>query len=110
MDPQITLGIAGGTRRLDRIFELIQSCEFSIHDLSRVQLDKAKPRTPRFNMPFELGLTIGIGTPGHEWIVCESRRHRVSKSLSDLDGTDVYIHDGTVRGVFRELCSAFVRN
>jgi hypothetical protein len=108
--PRATLEIPFSQRRLERIISLIRSCDYSIHDLSRVQLDKAKPRTPRFNMPFELGLTIGIGTPGHEWIVCESRRHRVSKSLSDIDGTDVYIHDGTVRGVFRELCSAFVRN
>jgi hypothetical protein len=37
-------------------------------------------------------------------------RRRINKSLSDLDGTDVYIHNGTVRGVFRELCNAFVRS
>lgn len=108
--PHATLEIPFSQRRLERIISLIRSCDYSIHDLSRVQLDKAKPRTPRFNMPFELGLAIGIGSSEHEWIVCESRRHRVSKSLSDIDGTDVYIHDGTVRGVFRELCSAFVRN
>lgn len=77
--------------------------------MSRVQLDRSAPRTPRFNMPFELGLTVGIGSPDHAWIVFESRRHRIKKSLSDIDGTDVYIHDGTVRGVFRELCNAFVR-
>jgi len=59
-------------------------------------------------MPFELGLAVGMGKQG--WIVCETKRHRIKKSLSDLDGTDVYIHDGTVRGVFRELCNAFVRN
>jgi hypothetical protein len=58
MDPRVTLEIPGGARRLDRIFELIQSCDFSVHDLSRVQLDRAKPRTPRFNMPFELGLAV----------------------------------------------------
>ena len=29
-------------------------------------------------------------------------------SLSDLDGTDAYIHGGTVAGVFRELGNAFV--
>lgn len=32
-----TLEIPGGTRRLDRIFRLVQSCEYSVHDLSRVQ-------------------------------------------------------------------------
>lgn len=33
MVPPVTLEIPGGTRRLDRIFALIQSCEFSVHDL-----------------------------------------------------------------------------
>src|SRR5579872_1711900 len=56
LDPRATLEIPGGTRRLDRIFELITSCEYSFHDLSRVQLDSKRPRAPRFNMPFELGL------------------------------------------------------
>jgi hypothetical protein len=32
----------------------------------------------------------------------------LNKSLSDLDGTDPYIHGGTVRGVMREICNAFV--
>jgi hypothetical protein len=57
--PKATLEIPGGGRRLDRIFQLIQTCGHSFHDLSRIQLDRAKPRTPRFNMPFELGLAIG---------------------------------------------------
>ena len=103
--------IPGGARRLDRIVELISSCEFSIHDLSRVQLDQNQPRTPRFNMPFELGLTVAwqrLGDRRHLWFVFESRQHRVSKSLSDLSGTDVYIHSGTIQGVFQQLCNAFV--
>ena len=55
--PRATLGITGN-RRLDRIASLIESCAYSIHDLSRVQLDRHAPRTPRFNMPFELGLAV----------------------------------------------------
>ena len=49
LDPRATLGIPGGERRLDRILELIQSCRYSIRDLSRVQLDRNPPATPRFN-------------------------------------------------------------
>ena len=60
-------------------------------------------------MPFELGLTLGMRNRKHSWIVCETVKHRVKKSLSDIDGTDVYIHGGTIRGVFRELANAFVR-
>jgi hypothetical protein len=112
MAPRVTLEIPGGVRRLDRIFALIQSCEFSVHDLSRVQLDRTKPRTPRFNMPFELGLAVAwekLKGGRHVWFVMETMRHRLAKSLSDLNGTDVYIHAGTIKGVFREIGNAFVR-
>ena len=107
--PEATLGITGN-RRLDRIASLIERCAFSIHDLSRVQLDPNAPRTPRFNMPFELGLAVAWAqaNPRHKWFVFESMRRRLNKSLSDLDGTDPYIHGGTVRGVMREVCNAFV--
>jgi hypothetical protein len=39
----------------------------------------------------------------------ETVNWRIQKSLSDLNGTDAYIHDGTADGVFRELAKAFVR-
>ena len=107
--PRATLEIPFKQRRLDRILDLIRASDYSIHDLSRVQLDRSSPRTPRFNMPFELGLTVAlerIAIRKHAWVVCESKRFRLNKSLSDLDGTDVYIHGGTIRGVFRERGSA----
>lgn len=111
--PRVTLGISGGTRRLDKIISEIQSCSFSIHDLSRVELDRNVPFcTPRFNMPFELGLTVALSklTPQtHTWFVFESKPFRLQKSLSDLNGTDPHIHNGTVHGVMRELSNAFVR-
>src|SRR5258707_10170830 len=113
LEPRATLQIATGERRVDRIFLLMTSCHYSFHDLSRVQLDPAAPRTPRFNMPFDLGLLLGwqkTKTPRHTWVVFESVKRRLPKSLSDLDGTDPLIHDGTVRGVFRELSNALVKS
>ncbi|MBT9329453.1 hypothetical protein [Paracidobacterium acidisoli] len=112
LTPKATLAIPGGTARLDRIFELIQTCRYSIHDLSRVQLDRVPPPTPRFNMPFELGLALGWAklNPGqHTWFVFETANRRAQKSISDLNGTDCNIHDGQVQGVMRELRNAFVR-
>jgi hypothetical protein len=112
LTPKATLGISGGTARLDRIFDLIQTCRYSVHDLSRVQLDLTPPRTPRFNMPFELGLAIGwakINWQRHTWFVYETQNRRAQKSISDLDGTDCNIHRGTPEGVMRELCNSFVR-
>jgi hypothetical protein len=114
LEPRATLEIASGERRLDRIFDLMTSCHYSFHDLSRVQLDSTAPRTPRFNMPFELGLLLGWQktkrSSTHTWFVFESVKRRLQKSLSDLDGTDPLIHGGTVRGVFRELSNALVKS
>jgi hypothetical protein len=110
--PRASLEIPGGERRLDRILALIRSCAFSLHDLSRVELDRRPPRTPRFNMPFELGLAVSwqkMKRPNHTWFVFEAMPRRAEKSLSDISGTDVYIHNGNARGVFTQLCNAFVR-
>jgi hypothetical protein len=67
--PRATLEIRTSQRRLEKIRNLIALCGYSIHDLSRVELDASAPRVPRFNMPFELGLAVAhqmtSGT-GHE--------------------------------------------
>jgi hypothetical protein len=136
--PFIASGIPGGERRLDRVLALIQTCRYSIHDLSRAELSVVAPATPRFNMPLELGLTItwaelsvvAPATPRfnmplelgltitwaklnpqrHTWFLWESTPRRIQKSMSDLDGTDAYIHSGTVEGVLGELRNALVRD
>ncbi len=113
LEPRATLGIPGGNSRLDRILELIKGCRYSIHDLSRVELDRKPPRVPRFNMPFELGLAVGwsqLYPSRHTWFVYEAENRRLQKSLSDLNGADPNIHDGTIEGVMRELGNAFVRD
>ena len=110
--PRATVEIATSDRRLNRIVKLIRDCRYSFHDLSRVQLDRNSPATPRFNMPFELGLAVdwSLGaSSSHEWFVFESTPHRLSKSLSDLNGTDPYLHEGTVHGVLRGLMNALTR-
>ena len=111
--PHLASEIPGGDRRLSRIIQLVQSCRYSIHDLSRVELNVAPSATPRFNMPLELGMTITwqiLNPDQHTWFVYESEPYRLQRSASDLNGTDAYIHDGTVEGVLRELCNAFRRD
>ena len=44
--------------RLQKILSLIAESKFSIHDLSRTELDKDSA-LPRFNMPLELGIDLG---------------------------------------------------
>jgi hypothetical protein len=113
MFPHATLEITDSSRRLEKILKLERSCDYSVHDLSRVQLDRAKPRVPRFNMPFELGLCVADANRREgqmqNWFVFEAEANRVDKSLSDLKGTDPKIHGATVRGVLSGLCNVFRR-
>ncbi len=108
--PKSVLEIPGSQRRLDRLTQLIANCEYSLHDISRVTLSD---RVPRFNMPFELGLTIGMVQTRnleHHWYVLESRPHRAQKSLSDLNGTEVYVHGARAVGVLQVLRNALGRS
>lgn len=61
----------GGEIRMDKIIRLIKSSPYSIHDLSAVALDSINA-LPRFNMPFELGLTLGLKAAGGK-----QAKHRV---------------------------------
>jgi hypothetical protein len=64
-------------------------------------------------MPFELALAVGMQKwqqPKHDWYVFEERRHRIAKSLSDLNGTEVYIHSGKPALLLGELTNVFVRS
>ena len=49
LTPRVALELPGGERRLDRIIELILSCQYSFHDLSRVELDLS----PSADAPYE---------------------------------------------------------
>jgi hypothetical protein len=63
-------------------------------------------------MPFELGLAVArekLVDHSHSWYVFESVHRRVDKSLSDLAGTDAFIHGGTVPGVLAQISNVFVR-
>ncbi len=109
--PRTALEVTGGSGRLDRIRRLLHQCRYSVHDLSCVQLDPRAPKTPRFNMPFELGLAYAFSQQApqqHDWFVFEARPYRIQKSLSDLNGTDPFIHGGRIAGVLRELSNSFI--
>ena len=84
-----------GEGRLARIFGLMRRCPVSIHDLSRVELPV------RFNMPFELGIAFALSRlePSHKFVLLEAKRHRLQKTLSDVNGIDPGIHNAAVRGV-----------
>ena len=105
LKPRCVLEIReGGQGRLDRIQSLIESCDVSIHDLSRVGLPV------RFNMPFELGLAHGRAkyAPRHEIIVLDSKLYRLDCTLSDYKGRDPLIHHNTCNGLVTCILDAFV--
>jgi hypothetical protein len=94
-----------GKGRLARIFDLLRGCGASVHDLSRVTLSGPPgQRTPRFNMPFELGLACALDQEDdHPFIVLEAVPYRLLRSLSDLGGIDAYVHRGSADGVLAAL-------
>ena len=111
LTPRSALEVAEVEARLERIFGLMKSCRYSLHDLSRVQLDRKAPRCPRFNMPFELGLAVALKLMGtdHRWRVFEEQAFRAQKSLSDINGFDPMIHNGSVAGMLNALADTFVK-
>ena len=108
-EPSCALQAAdAGDGRLKRIIELVTSSNASIHDLSRVQVQRRG--VPRFNMPFELGLCCAVAAfrnKRHPYYVFEAKAYRLQKSLSDLGGYDPQVHGGTQRGVLRSLLNCF---
>lgn len=106
--PRAALELPSSRRRLDRIFRLIRTCRYSIHDLSRVEATAGG--VPRFNMPFEAGLAVAIAhVRRHDWWLLETRPHRLQQSLSDLNGSDPVIHGGRSDGMLQALDSIFSR-
>jgi len=97
-----------GNVRIDKIQNIIAECKYSIHDLSRTQLDKTH-RLPRFNMPLELGIDLGCKRFGKEHeqekvvLVMDIERFRYQRFISDISGQDVYAHGGTQRGIVNEV-------
>lgn len=89
----------GDDIRLMKILKIISGCRYSIHDLSRVKLD---PRTklPRFNMPFELGIVVGMKYSGKmknsAFLVLEKKKFDYQKCISDIAGMDTKAHGNKV--------------
>jgi hypothetical protein len=82
--------------RLQKILKLIAASKYSIHDLSRTELDEGTA-LPRFNMPLELGIDIGCKafSPPHRrksLLIFDSEQYRFQKYISDIGGQDVHRH------------------
>ncbi|WP_375404603.1 hypothetical protein [uncultured Sphingomonas sp.] len=95
--------VDSGELRLAKIVKLIEESSFSIHDISRIEPD-GNTGLPRFNMPIELGIAIGMKYLGrkalreHRILVLDgalkTERFRYQAFASDLAGTDIGSHEG----------------
>lgn len=100
LEPRLAVDDAdSGQVRVHKIRDLIQSCRFSIHDISRIE-PLREGDLPRFNMPFELGLDMGCRYYGVErleskqCLILERERYRYQRVLSDISGNDIRAHGG----------------
>jgi hypothetical protein len=96
----LNLGDAGQPR-FDKILDLIGNCQYSIHDVSRTELDP-NHGLPRFNVPFELGLDLGCKRYGKRrqkqktTLILDVDRYRYRTFISDIAGFDIEEHNGSV--------------
>ena len=106
-EPRCAMEIDDGAQiRIDKIFNIINECKFSIHDVSRTELD---PNTdlPRFNMPLELGMVLGarrFGGKRHgekSCLIMDTERFRYQAFISDISGQDIKAHQNDPRRAVR---------
>lgn len=105
LEPKLALdSVDAGQLRLEKIFDLIENCKYSIHDISRTELDP-NHGLPRFNMAFELGLDLGckrFGKRDYEGktaLILDVERYRYRSFISDIAGLDIEEHNGSVASV-----------
>lgn len=92
----------GTETRIDKLYRIIEQSRYSVHDLSRTELD-AINQLPRFNMPLELGLFLGAKRYGDEQqklkrcLILDTQQYRFQMFISDIAGMDVTPHAGDPR-------------
>lgn len=93
LEPTLSQLEDSGSIRVNNIIKLIKESELSVHDLSRVE-SSSSGELARFNMPFELGIEIGIRAANNKYsnkkcLVIDSDPYRLKAALSDLAGADI---------------------
>jgi len=97
-----------GVVRFQEIVRIITECDLSVHDISRVELDR-RSGLPRFNMPLELGADLGLRLAGparqraRKTLVLDAEKHRYDKTLSDISGMDIEAHANDVAKMIKHI-------
>ena len=77
--------------RLQKIVELILTCNYGLTDLSYVK---------RMNMPLELGLLLAFGKITY---IASRKTYGALRSISDLNFADIEYHEGSERKLIASL-------
>jgi hypothetical protein len=97
LNPRCALEIDDGAEvRVEKIIRIMRGCPLSVHDISRTALDRSS-KLPRFNMPFELGLFIGLARGAGKRrpsLILDTERYRYQQFISDIAGQDIRAHAG----------------
>ena len=109
LTPRIALeSLDSGRPRIDKIIALIEDSKYAIHDLSRLQAERAGEYY-RLNMPFELGLDVGCRLfradrySEKRCLILEAERYRYQAALSDMSNSDIAAHGNNPEEVAREV-------
>ena len=103
--------VGSGETRLDKILRIIDGSRYAIHDISRVEVDADHP-LPRFNMPFECGLSFGAiafnhpaRAKGRDLLILAAEPFQDRQTLSDLAGQDAKYHGGNAGELIKAIRS-----
>jgi hypothetical protein len=113
--PKLSQTLSSSSIRVNQIKDLIRTCKFSIHDLSRSTAMK-DGELPRFNMPFELGLDIGAWEYGgrilktKRILILETQRFHYQKVISDIAGQDIENHNDDPKTLITKVRNWFSAN
>ena len=92
--------------RIDKIYSIIETCRYGIHDISRTELDE-NSGFPRFNMPLELGIFLGAKKFGiteqkrKKCLVLDKEPYRYQQFISDIAGQDIQAHKNNAETIVK---------
>ncbi len=114
-EPKLSTTASSGHQRIDEIMNLINTCKFSIHDISRCEPLKTGD-LPRFNMPYEMGLDIGCFKFGNaqmrskRCLILEKVKNRYDIVISDISGQDIKEHNNKPKKLVEKVLDWFTAN
>lgn len=94
--------------RIREIYDIIRSCRYGIHDISRAGIDKTTGLA-RFNMPLELGVFLGAKEFGRkeqrrkQCLVMDCEQYRYHKFISDIAGQDIKAHKNDTKEIIKVI-------